>query len=272
MRTHLLFLTLVFACIQNAAACDNLAAILKKAYPNAVFIPPSGDGTASPEFALSPGMPVRVNIENDVRCRVWPAHPDLTLIGVAISRADHGTDGAEADLDILVADTSTGAVRNRLLEPGMMNSDAYRASFQGFDTAQYTVSEGALIFGVRRRGAAGGWGHGSETEHLVLYALTGARLARIMDDHLVSAKNEESAEFSGTGRKHACGDREEMKAYVKVETAMHRGFRDIAVTESRTKAHCTLTGEDDERWVREQSRKEAHRLVYDGERYVPIKK
>lgn len=249
MRTHLLFLALVFACVQNAAACGNLAAILKNAYPNAID---------------------SVSLKDDVRCKVWPAHPELTLIGVTIVRS--GGDEPQADLDILVADSASAAVRYRLLEPGMLNADAYRKSFEGFDTANYAVAQGTVVFGVRTGSAAGGWGHGSSMGNLSLYALGEGRLARILDDLLVASEIGESEALAGSGRKNACGWREQFKANLVVGTTLHYGFKDIAVTASRTTSQCTSSGDDEQRWTPGKARKEMEKFVFNGARYVSLKK
>jgi hypothetical protein len=252
MRAHFLFLAVAFLFSQGAKACENLAPILNGAYPD----------TAS-----------NLNVEKNVRCKIWPGHPQWTLIAVTIPRGDPEEDQREpeADLDILVVDSKTGTVRHRLREPGMMNSDAYRKSLQGLDTAHYAVSPQALVFGVRTASVAGGRGHESAVEHLTLYALAGERVVRIMDDYLVSLDNQESAEFSDVKRDKSCGEREAMKAYLVVETGVHHGFRDIAIPTSYTNSQCTLTSKDEDRWVRTQLRKETDHLVYDGTRYVPQK-
>ena len=252
MRIHLLFPVVAFLFSQGALACENLTSILKGAYPHTA---------------------IDLNVAQNVRCKVWPAHPEWTLIAITIAQGDPERNQREpdADLAILIVDSKTGMVRHRLLEPGMMNSDAYRKSLEGIDTAHYAVSPQALVFGVRTASAAGGWGHASKLENLTLYALDGTGLVRIMDDHLVSLDNQASAEFSAVTRGKSCGEREQMKAYLVLDTGVHHGFKDIAIPTSHANFQCTLTSKNEERWVCTQLRKETDRLMYDGRRYVSQK-
>lgn len=259
--------------VQPVFGCgDKLVDILRNAYPDAMFgTKVVGSASAAGDengFDLPAGQPIHVRVPGGIACKVWPAEPGLTLVGVSLEHRSSSWEEQDADLEILVVDTTTSEVRYRLMEPGMMNSDAYRTSLGGFDTGRYVFSPSVLAFGVRTRSVAGGYAHGSDVEMLRLYAIAGNRLVRVLDELIIALQNEAGKEMSDGPHKNSCGDREEIKRTISMSPEAHGGFQDILVHEKKKASDCVVLPRDGQKWNTRELHRATYRLIYDGERYV----
>lgn len=254
--------TLLFA--QSAYACaDRLPDILKRAYPSTRPVPAAVDGDKS--FTL-PGMPVRlVTVPEGVTCKVWAEKPEFTLVAVTIEHLPKTAQSAGGDLEILVVDSATGAIRHRLLEQGMMDSDSYKTTFGEFDTGEYSDQPGHLTFGVRTDQVAEAFGRRSEVEMFTLYAISGGKLTRVMELQAGSS-NEVNVEVTETAANRNCGDRKEESTTISRSPEVHNGMNDLVVELTRTASKCMMV-KGQEEWTTKKSTTTSHTLQFDGKTY-----
>jgi hypothetical protein len=263
--------TLLFASAlllsQQAIACEaRLADIVKRAYPGAVVNEPaSSDDERS--FDLPGTNPVRVRMVGDVACKIWPAHPELTLVTVVQTHLPLVQQDKAADVEILVVDTGTGKVMQRMREENLLDSDAERASLQGLDTARYALNPGTLVFGVRTRRVSGAYAWSSTNEALRLYAIKGAQLVRILELEIAQEHNRGKA-MTERPHKHGCGDNERIVRTIATGSGQHLGFNELIVQTTSTVSLCYEQKDDEEKWVVDSRRQSSQRYVYNGESYV----
>jgi hypothetical protein len=277
MRTRLLLL-LTLGCLfnQTASACENLLGILKNAYTSATYVAPSevdertSDNLGSLKLEGESPTPIKVGVSHDVICKVWPAHPEWTLVGVVLLRSEDENE-SEADLDILIADSKTGTVLKRFLQKGMMSSDAFRKSLESFDTANYALTPDANVFGIRIKALAGGHSGYSFAEELSLFTLKDAQLVQVLEGFAVKREVEASAMLVDNAKVgKECGWREEMKSVLIVGKEAHHGLKDITVQQSRVNTKCIVTNraKEEQRWDKTKSSKATQVLEFDGNSYI----
>ncbi|WP_411850487.1 hypothetical protein ACLB90_16550 [Stenotrophomonas sp. LGBM10] len=117
------------------------------------------DTTAAVEraYAVRPGdvLPDRPGWRRDLQagtCRIWPAHPELTLLAVPIwNDRDSLPDAPDGDLELMVIDTAGGDTRAWSVLRGAIDSDAVRFDGVSLDTARYRLDGAHWTFGVRTR-------------------------------------------------------------------------------------------------------------------------
>lgn len=119
-------------------------------------------------------------------CEAWPASPALTLAALAFS--GDGTQSKEDanDLEVLVADTATGAIVAHVYEPSAIRQRAGASADIALDTAPYQVAPTQRAFGVRMSsdGSSGPKPHGETS--LSLYAFDGQTLRPVLDRLTIS--------------------------------------------------------------------------------------
>jgi hypothetical protein len=115
-------------------------------------------------------------------CKIWPADPSLTLAVQALPKAGNTDDQGEYDLEVLVADSKSGAILAHEYEPGAISSDAIRFSQIDLDTARYQITSQLRAFGVRVSYEGASRAAPYEGQALSLYVLDGHTLRRVVDD------------------------------------------------------------------------------------------
>ncbi len=262
------FAKLIFAAAllfsQSAFACvDKLPDLLKRAYPNARPGPGAAEGDRS--FTL-PGNPIRlVTVPEGVACKVWSEKPELTLVAVSIEHLPKTAQSSGGDLELLVVDTATGAIRHRLLEQGMMDSDAYKTTFGEFDTADYSTTPAKPLFGVRTDQVADTFGRRSEIEMFTLYTYQGGKLARVLELQ-TGSNNQVTVEPPEGSNSKACGERKEESTVIARSPTMHNGLNDLVVDLTKSTAKCTMV-KDTEEWNTTKTATTSHVLQFDGTMY-----
>jgi len=113
-------------------------------------------------------------------CKIWPADPSLTLAVQPMLKAGGSADDGVYDVEILVADSQSGAIVAHRYEPAAITSDAVALSGINLDTARYQLTPQLRAFGVRVS-----YDHMSsaapfEAEALSLYVLEGHTLRRVL--------------------------------------------------------------------------------------------
>lgn len=143
-------------------------------------------------------------------CKVWPADASLTLAVQPLPQAGASDDGGTYDVEVLVADSRSGAIVAHLYEPAAITSDAVRFSHIDLDTARYQLTPSLRAFGVRATYEGSSRANPYEAQALSLYVLDGRTLRRVVADLNVMNSSGEwdtdcAGNFSKTVRTLAIG-------------------------------------------------------------------
>lgn len=114
-------------------------------------------------------------------CKTWPANPTRTIAVLPMPHADANDKAGALDLEVLLADTKSGAVIAHTFEPSAIRYDAVRFGALDIDTTPYPLAPGNPAFGV-----------GVEHEYplmaapkaevsMSLYVVDGQRLRKVLD-------------------------------------------------------------------------------------------
>ena len=235
--------------------CGDVGVIVRQAYPGA---------TAQGERSVRAGdrtltLPAASSIDpHAIICRRWRGRPGLLLVAVPLI-AEVRSDGTSGDLDVLVVDETTGALRQRLRLPRAMDDDAVRLSGLSFDTAAYQLGPDRPAFGVRREWAGSSRPNPFLETTLSLYEVRGPALAPILEDMTV---------FRSVGEWDlSCGGETVLTERILRMTPGPHG-QNISVLERRTRS---VAKEDRNGECRRTDRAEPHRTIlipFDGERYA----
>lgn len=192
---------------------------------------------------------------HELICRTWPARPELMLVAAPLmtSKADDGNTG---DVELLVVETDSLKLKQRLRLPGLLTDDAFFVSRVALDTAYYRLSGSDLAFGLRieRRGSSGPNPFGETT--LWLFVIDDAALRPVLDNIVVAGHQGEwdtncTGEFQTTKRTLAMGH------------SSPNGYSDIMITETKTKTISTV-GRDGECVNEETEAQTVRRLSSQG--------
>lgn len=217
--------------------CGGRAAdIVRQAYPAATK-------TADAAFDLA-GTTITLPTDNGadddphvLTCRVWPARPELTLVAVPLM-TEQSDDSNEGDIELLVVDSASFQVKQRLRLEGLMSDDAVHVSRIAFDTAPYQIARDELAFGLRigLEGSSGPNPFGETT--LWLFSMDGHGLRTVLDNIVVDENHGEwdtvcAGEFQATTRTLA------------IAPSSHAAFADLLVTEKTTSTINKPEGNDE---------------------------
>ena len=198
-------------------------------------------------------------------CKVWPAHPEWTLVALPVRASDW-----DADLVLFVTDNRSGASVQRLREARLLRVTLQRITDIQFDTARYQLNGDMPIFGVRITNTLQtGVGEISETG-MSLYAIDGKRLRKILDDLSVKVHSVETDPPAPSGDKGgaACTPHvSDVTRVIGIGTTRTHDFADLVLhdTGSIQRGADLLDGTcgDATPTTVDQTR----RLKYDGTRY-----
>ena len=259
-----LFFAAALLLSQSAFACvDQLPDMLKRAYPGARPGPGTAEGDRS--FTL-PGLPVRlVTVPEGVSCKVWTEKPELTLVAVTIEQLPKTALSSGGDLELFLIDSATGAIRHRLLEQGMMDSDAYKTTFGEFDTGDYSTAPERPLFGVRSDQVAETSGRRSEIEMFTLYAVNGGKIERVLELQ-TGSNNEVNVDVHEGASSKACGERKEESTVISRSPTLRNGLNDLVVDLAKSTATCMMV-KGAEEWTTKKSTTTQHVVQFDGKTY-----
>ena len=263
MRILFLALALAAASLGPAQAsaddCGDAAALLRQAYPK---IQKSADGRS---FTLEPHTSIPLAVPQDgmpgLVCKVWPAHDDLLLVAVPLIDSVQSADGQHVgDIELLVVDRKTLQVRQRLLQPRLMNDDAVAIRGIEFDTARYGLAPGVTAFGLRIDMANHSQPNPFNETDLRLYAISGNALQAVLDGLAVAG-------HGGEGDTSCAGSFHSSQVSLAMSPRIHRGYHDIIAVE-RKDTDEPLPDKDGECQSHPgKSVSRTYRLRYDGHRY-----
>jgi hypothetical protein len=157
-------------------------------------------------------------------CKVWPANEALTIAALPLPQKNNTDDEGTDDLEVLVADTATGAIIAHAFENAAIQYDAISFSGLDIDTARYQLTPQLRAFGVRV-----GHEHNSRASpysmtSLNLYTVDGPHLRRVLTRLTVS---ELRAEYDANGS----GSSDEIQRTLEIGPAGKDGYAVLKVKE-----------------------------------------
>ncbi|WP_322414295.1 PA3715 family protein [Mesorhizobium huakuii] len=245
--------------LDAADDCGDAAALLRQAYPK---VQKSADGRS---FTLEPHTSIPLAIPQDgmpgLVCKVWPAHDDLLLVAVPLIDSVQSAYGQHVgDIELLVVDRKTLQLRQRLLQPKLMNDDAVAIRGIEFDTARYGLAPGVTAFGLRIDMANHSQPNPFNETDLRLYAISGNTLRAVLDGLAVAG-------HGGEGDTNCAGSFHSSQVSLAMSPTIHRGYHDIIAVE-RQDTDEPLPDKDGECQSHPgKSVSRTYRLRYDGSRY-----
>lgn len=192
-------------------------------------------------------------------CRIWPAHPDLTLLSVPIWQHSDEPDARNGDVEVLVVDSADASVKAWTVLRGAADSDAVRFEGVSLDTARYRLDAAHWTFGIRTqlRGSSGPNPY-AETR-LVLIAYAPGRLQVLtqpisMEIHQGEWDTRCAGEFDATTRT------------LEVDQPRENGFADLIVRERAVHRRSAVVDGSCEQ-ADAPAVLRSHRLRHDGRSY-----
>ncbi|WP_244850740.1 hypothetical protein [Caballeronia sp. SL2Y3] len=157
-------------------------------------------------------------------CATWPASPALTLAALAFSGDETQAQENAENLEVLVADTATGAIVAHVYQPGAIGQRAGASADIALDTAPYRLAPARRAFGVRMSldGSSGPKPHGATS--LSLYAFDGQALRPVLDRLTI-------AQASGEWDTHCDGWYDSIKRTLSIGAPGAEGYASLHVAE-----------------------------------------
>ncbi|SCX13557.1 hypothetical protein DSM25558_1738 [Agrobacterium sp. DSM 25558] len=253
------FLALDKAGARGSESCDGRAeVIVHNAYPDATKNDDETFQVGESTISIN-DREAGIDAPHMMTCRVWPANPQLTLVAVPLIKSAN-EDGTVGDLELLVVDTGTSAVRKRLLLADRMTDDAIRISAVEFDTARYRLSREQTAFGLRISTNGSSRPNPYDEVSLWLYAIDKGSLHPLLDGMIVS-KN------TGEWDTNCAGEFQSSESTLSMSSNRTHGYADITVVETGS-TKTNFVGKDnscEDKTV--TSKPQTLRLVYDGKEY-----
>ncbi|ESZ27931.1 hypothetical protein [Mesorhizobium sp. L2C084A000] len=240
--------------------CGDAAALVQQAYPKARK---NADGTS---FTLEPHTSIALTFAYGdppgLVCKIWPAHDDLLLVAVPLMEGSQPSDYAHAgDIELLIVDRKSRQVRQRLLQPGLMNDDAIAIRKVELDTGRYALAPDVTAFGLRIEMANNSLPNPFSETDLRLYAVDGDSLRMVLDGLVVGGNG-------GEGDTNCAGYFHTSRVSLAMSPAKHHGYHDITVVEQMDTDN-PLPDKDGECQSHPgKSVSQTYRLRYDGSRYT----
>lgn len=193
------------------------------------------DNAAKWAQQLQPGR--AIDQDRGAVCKIWPADPALTIAALPLSRPGNTDIQGTDDLEVLVADTATGAIVAHQLRKSALQFDAVAIRELVIDTAPYQLTPRLRAFGIRvdydNMSRASPYG----ARALSLYVMEGARLRTVLDGLMVKESN-------GEWDENCAGTRRETLRTIAVGPAGKSGYAALRVTSRTTTTVSTLAAGD----------------------------
>ncbi|MBZ9967858.1 hypothetical protein [Mesorhizobium sp. BR1-1-2] len=264
MLSRVLVLGLAAASLSPAWAaaddCGDAAALVQQAYPRARK---NADGAS---FTLEPHTSIALTSAYGdppgLVCKIWPAHDDLLLVAVPLMDSSQPSDYAHAgDIELLVIDRKSRQVRQRLLQPGLMNDDAIAIRKVELDTGRYALAPDVSAFGLRIEMANNSLPNPFSETDLRLYAVDGDALRMVLDGLAVAGNG-------GEGDTNCAGSFHTSQVSLAMSPAKHHGYHDITVLERMDTDNPLPDSNGECQSHPGKSVSQTYRLRYDGSRYT----
>ncbi|WP_284776864.1 hypothetical protein [Agrobacterium sp. lyk4-40-TYG-31] len=239
--------------------CDSRAEIIiRNAYPDAHKRDGATFRFGESTIQINNGETI-VDTPHTVKCRVWPANPQLTLVAVPLIKSTN-EDGTVGDLELLVIDTASLAVKHRLLVADRMNDDAISISGVEFDTARYRLTQNQTAFGLRISTTGSSRPNPYDDVGLWLYVIEKGSLRPVLDGLVVSQN-------AGEWDTNCAGEFQSSESTLSISSNKTHGYADIAVIETKSTKTSFVEKDNDCKDKTVTSKPQTLRLVYDGKQY-----
>jgi hypothetical protein len=175
---------------------------------------------------LDPGRTIDAS---NAACKIWPANPALTLAVLPLPHKDATDDGGIDDLEVLVADSASGAVIAHGFRPSAITYDAVRLSGISLDTARYQLTPNNRAFGVRISYSGSSRVDPFDATSLSLYVVDGQALRLVLDR---LAAESSTGEWDG----NCAGDFSKMTRTIDIGPRRREGYAALNIAEKSTKS------------------------------------
>lgn len=258
-----LFLILAASFSLDAAAMDcqaRLSEWLHVAYPDAVR-----DTDSIGDLLSIDGARPRVIRPNLAVCKVWPAAPEKMLLVVRLGHpaaSDFDVDGETADLEVLVADSTSPRILQRYRENRalQMQGSAIRISSVTIDTARYRLNDSTTAFGVRIGYSGVSRASPYSRTVLNLYASDGKRLRPVL-------RKLEVALDRGDWDTQCAGEFESAQRTIAIDGKRDHGYAGLVINSIEETRRNLPKGEECAD-VPGPKNKTSARLAFDGREYA----
>ncbi|EPL8005605.1 hypothetical protein PQE34_003524 [Klebsiella aerogenes] len=254
MRLLIFALSLLSAqCVFAASGCD-LNTIVKKAWP---------DGVPQGKSIIIRGKSDSYSPQSAI-CRVWPAHPELTLAAIPLMSHEQTDYEHTGDLELLILNSATLEVKQRLRLVGRMNDDSISIDNIALDTARWKITPTQTAFGLRITQRNPSRVAPFREEVLWLYSYDNNQIHKVLNGLVV---NRTHGEWDGM----CAGEFDHIeRTLVMVPSSGNGGYANIRVSEKNVHTTRTISEENDCEDM-EKIGKETWLLHFDGKHY-PIPK
>ena len=255
MRVIVSAFFLLFAQSTNAASTCDINAIVQHAWPEAK---PAAEGkmlTKSNQV-----IDITGNSAQSVICRVWPAHPELTLAAIPLMAQQDNDYDHTGDLELLVLDSASLDVKQRLRLPERMNDDAIRISGLILDTARWKVATNQTAFGLRIARTGSSRVNPFSEDVLSLFVIENHQLRTILNGIVLENS---TGEWDGNCE----GTFNDITRTLSLTPDSHNGYVDIRVSEKSVASNANLQA-NAECTSKDKSSKASWTLLYNGKQYV----
>ncbi|MDM2944849.1 hypothetical protein OGY01_20700 [Citrobacter sp. Cm038] len=240
-------------CVNAASSCD-INAIVQHAWP---------DATSTPQGIITKDNQVITTSANSPQsaiCKVWPAQPELTLAAVPLMSQQYTDYDHSGDLELLVLDSATLNVKQRLNLPSRMDDDAFRITGITLDTARWKVKPNQTAFGLHIMRNGSSRVNPMSEDALSLFVIEDNQLRTILNGIVLENS---SGEWDG----NCAGTFNDVKRTLALEPGSQKGYANIRLTEKNV-ASTTHTDANGECVSKDKPGKTTTLLRYDGKHYV----
>lgn len=205
---------------------------------------------------LHPGRAISTDY---AACKVWPENPAQTLAVLPLPQKGATADATVYDVEVLVADSKSGAIIAHGYEPSSITSDAVGLQGMALDTAHWQLAPQALAFGVRKSYEGSSRVNPFAATTLSLYVVDGTRLRRVLANLTTQQSN---GEWDG----NCAGQFSDITRVISIGPAGRGGYATLQVKEKTVDAtHAQAAGQCVTK--NKPSRQSNATLNYDGARY-----
>lgn len=243
----------------ESSRCDGRAeTIIRTAYPDAQKNDETTFQFGGSTIQINDGETI-VDTPHTVKCRVWPANPQLALVAVPLIKSTND-DGTIGDLELLVIETASLAVKHRLLLADRMTDDAVSISAVEFDTARYRLTQEQTAFGLRISTTGSSRPNPYYGVGLWLYVIEHGSLRPVLDGLIVSQN-------AGEWDTNCAGEFQSSESTLAMSSKRTNGYADITLVETKSTRTSFVEKDNECKDKTVTSKPQTLRLVYDGERY-----
>lgn len=237
----------------SGQVCDS-GKIIAQAWPDAVSTADNSVNIGNATVTLAADTP------RSIICKVWPARPELTLAAVPLMTTPADAEGySTGDLELLVLDSASLQVKQRLRLKNRMDDDAMYISDISLDTARWKVAPDQLAFGLRIAKSGSSRANPFHEEVLSLFITDNTRLRPILNGVVVT---DSSGEWDG----RCAGTFSDITRTLSLSDTARHDYADIIVSEKRSESVDSETAGDCR--SKETRHKASYRLSYNGNAYA----